>query len=67
MTLSERLVIARKRIGLTREELAKETGFTYLTIHAFEIGQKIPDLYEFRRIALALRVSADYLLDIDIK
>jgi transcriptional regulator with XRE-family HTH domain len=67
MTLSERLVFARKQIGMTQEKLAKSTGIQIAQICKFETGKRSPDISNFRKIAIALRVSADYLLEIDIK
>jgi transcriptional regulator with XRE-family HTH domain len=67
MTFSERLVFARNRIGITQKELGELTGLTEIIIRFFEDGKIEPESSNLRKIAIALRVSADYLLDIDIK
>ena len=66
MTFAERLVIARNQIGLTQEKLAQLSEIPITSICKFETGEIKPSLSNFRKLALALRVSADYLLDIDI-
>jgi transcriptional regulator with XRE-family HTH domain len=67
MTFPEKLVTARKMMGMTQAELAKMAGLKNTSISKFENGEREPSLSNFRKIATALRVSADYLLDIDIK
>jgi transcriptional regulator with XRE-family HTH domain len=66
MTFPEKLVIARKQIGLTQDELAKLSGIPNTSICKFETGEREPSLSSFKKIVLALRVSADYLLDINL-
>ncbi|MDR0472175.1 MAG: helix-turn-helix domain-containing protein [Treponema sp.] len=67
MAFSERLVTARKQTGLTQAGLARLAGISNTSVCKFETGERKPSLQSFRAMAVALRVSADYLLDIDIK
>jgi transcriptional regulator with XRE-family HTH domain len=63
MTLGERIVLHRRRKGLTQEELAKAVGVNKMTIWRVE-NQDIKDLkgQVIARLARTLGVSADYLL-----
>ena len=66
MTFGERLKTARKKMGMKQEELASLAGMSEAAICKIEKGAREPSLQSFRKIVLALRVSADYLLDVDI-
>jgi len=66
MTFAERLVTARKKMGLTQMELAALAGMPTSSIGQFETGARGPSLQSFRKLVLALKVSADYFLDVDI-
>ena len=59
---SERLTVARKVRNLTQGELAKLSGVKDTTISHFEAGDRQPSIENLRRIAMALKTSADYLL-----
>lgn len=58
----ERLVAARKKRGLSQEELAKRSGLKPAAISHFETGARKPSFDNLRRLADALNVTADYLL-----
>ena len=66
MTFGERLKTARKKMGLTQRELEALAGMPASSIAQFETGAREPSLRGLGRIVRALRVSADYLLDVDI-
>jgi transcriptional regulator with XRE-family HTH domain len=59
---SERLTGARKVRNLTQIELAKLSGVKNTTIAHFEAGDRQPSIDNLRRIAKAMKTSADYLL-----
>lgn len=61
---SERLRVARKRKGLTQEELARRLGTTKGTISNYENNYSSPSLEGLAQICLILDVSADYLIDL---
>ena len=60
--LSERLRIARKRLGLTQEGLAELTGFSLSAIGNWESCQNAPSPAKLGVLAKKLGVSIDYLL-----
>lgn len=62
MDLGQRVLLQRRALGLSQEELAERCGFRYQVISRLERGHQ--DIYAMRlaRIAQELGVSADYLL-----
>jgi len=66
MTFGERLKTARKKMGLTQRELGALAGMPTSSIAQFETGAREPSLRGLRKIVMASRVSADYLLGVDI-
>lgn len=61
--LHERLKLMRKKKGLTQEELATHLNVTRQTISKWEKGYSLPDAEMLIKIAHALNVSVDELLD----
>jgi transcriptional regulator with XRE-family HTH domain len=61
----ERLLLARRRADFSQGELAKRTGMHPSDISKMERGRMLPTAPRLRRLAAALGVSADYLLDLD--
>src|SRR5947208_1959515 len=62
MDLGQRVLLQRRALGLSQEELAERCGFRYQVISRLERGHQ--DIYAMRlaRIAQELEVSTDYLL-----
>lgn len=58
----ERLLLARRRRGMSQEALAEKAGLFKTDISKYERGQSQPTLPRLRRLIEALGVSADYLL-----
>jgi transcriptional regulator with XRE-family HTH domain len=54
MTLHEQLATARKKKGLTQEELAERSKVTVRTIQRLESGDTVPRAFTLRAIAAAL-------------
>jgi transcriptional regulator with XRE-family HTH domain len=67
MNFGERLVYARKKMGLTQDDLSRMSGIARTSVCSFETGDREPSMKSFRKLCVALKVSADYLLDIDLK
>jgi transcriptional regulator with XRE-family HTH domain len=67
MTFGERLFFARSKMGITKKILGLRSGIEPALIGKYERGDKIPNIKNFRKICVALKVSADYLLEIDLK
>lgn len=64
MTTGERIKAARKRAGMTQAELANKLGISYVGISQWENNLRSPKYKTLRRIAAALNVSVDSLLEI---
>lgn len=62
-TFAERLKALRKKVGLTQEELAHLVNVSLKTFHRWEKSERQPRLEEIKRLAEALHVSEDELLN----
>ena len=58
-----RLRDLRKKAGLTQKELAERINISLMTFKRWEWGQRAPRLEEIKRIAQALNVTEDELLN----
>ena len=63
ITLGEKLKSARKRVGLTQEQLAEKLLVSRQAITKWEAGKGMPDIENLKRISKLLDISIDYLLD----
>lgn len=62
MSFPERLAALRKEHGFTQQQMADKIGMHVSQLKRYEAGSSQPTIEVFRRIALALSVSADMLL-----
>jgi transcriptional regulator with XRE-family HTH domain len=62
MSFPERLAALRKERGFTQQQMADKIGMHVSQLKRYEGGTTQPTMDVFRRIALALNVSADMLL-----
>lgn len=62
MGFPERLVLLRKRKGLTQQALAELVGLQLLQIHRYESGSSQPTLEVIKKLAIILSVTADELV-----
>ncbi len=62
MAFSEHLVEIRKQRGMTQQALADEAGVHVTQLRRYEAGTAQPTADVLRRLAIALRTSADTLL-----
>ena len=60
---SERLRAARELRGFSQGDLAERAGFQPSAISHFETGRRAPSFDNLKRLADALNVTTDYLLD----
>jgi transcriptional regulator with XRE-family HTH domain len=61
----QRVTRIREERGMTQQELASKAGTTYQTIWRIENGKHAePGIYIARRIARALGVSLDFLVNL---
>lgn len=61
--LSKRLLSARKQKGLSQQELAKMANVHFTNVGKYERGEAMPSADILNRIAKALDVSNDFLLN----
>ena len=62
MTLGERLLAYRNRVGLSQEKLAEKIGVTRQTVSKWEKGLSVPDADLLVKLADILEVSVAELL-----
>lgn len=62
MSFPERLAALRKESGFTQQQMADKIGMHVSQLKRYESGASQPTIEVFRRIVLALNVSADMLL-----
>ena len=63
--LAEQIKIYRKKLGLSQEQLAENTGISFTLIKDIERAKANPTLGTMIKIAEALQVSVAELLDVD--
>lgn len=57
---------ARKKTGLSQEQVAEKLGVSRQTISKWETDETIPDIYQSKKMARLYNVSLDELIDFDI-
>lgn len=62
MKISEAIMLARKRAGLTQKQLAQKSGVTASTLSNWELGLRAPMLPPLIAVADALGISLDKLV-----
>ncbi|OPX90233.1 MAG: transcriptional repressor DicA [Pelotomaculum sp. PtaB.Bin104] len=65
-TFGDKVKEAREILGISQGVLAQKVGVTQRSITAYETGSARPRGTTARKLARALQVSVDYLLDDDI-
>ncbi|MGN6493091.1 MAG: helix-turn-helix domain-containing protein [Agriterribacter sp.] len=63
MEIHKKIALARKRKGLTQEQLAELTNITSRTIQRIESGKTVPRAFTIKTIAAALGTSFEELTD----
>lgn len=69
MQLGNNLFNARKKSGLSQEEVAEKLGVTRQTVFKWETDETLPDIRQAKRMALLYNLSLDELIsfDVDVK
>lgn len=69
MKLGNSLFHARKRCGMSQEEVAGKLGVSRQTVSKWETDETLPDIRQAKRMALIYGVSLDELItfDADVK
>lgn len=63
MTIGERIKASRTSAGLTQAQLAQKSGLAVGTIHQYESNKRQPRVEQLKKIANALSVPVDVLVD----
>lgn len=66
MNLGNSLFRARKKSGLSQEEVAEKLGISRQTVSKWETGETLPDIRQSKRLALLYHLSLDELIDFDL-
>lgn len=65
MNLGSSLFNARKRSGLSQEEVAEKLGVSRQTISKWETDETLPDIRQSKRLAVLYHLSLDELIEFD--
>ena len=66
MNLGNSLFHARKKCGLSQEEVAEKLGVSRQTISKWETDETLPDIRQSKKMAKLYHVSLDELVEFDI-
>ena len=66
MTLGNHLYNARKKSGLSQEDVAAKLGVSRQPISKWELDETLPDIRQAKRLAVLYHLSLDELIDFDI-
>jgi transcriptional regulator with XRE-family HTH domain len=67
MRFSEKLILLRKRKGMTQEEFSRAVGVSRQSVYKWESGQSYPEAAKLLEIRRLFGVSIDHLLDESIQ
>ena len=63
MNINEKILLLRKKEGLSQENLAEKLNVTRQTISNWESGQTTPDIVQAKNISKIFKISLDDLTD----
>lgn len=66
MQLGNSLFHARKKCGLSQEEVADKLGVSRQTISKWETDETLPDIRQAKKMALLYNIALDDLIEFDI-
>ena len=66
MSLGNSLFNARKRSGLSQEEVAEKLGVSRQTISKWELDETLPDIRQSKHLSNLYHVTMDELIDFDV-
>ncbi|MDO5391484.1 MAG: helix-turn-helix domain-containing protein [Eubacteriales bacterium] len=66
MNLGNSLFQARKKCGLSQEDVAEKLGVSRQTVSKWETDETIPDIRQTKKMAVLYNVSLDELIEFDI-
>ena len=65
MSLGNSLFNARKKSGLSQEEVAEKLGVSRQTISKWETDETLPDIRQSKKLAVLYHLTLDELIDFD--
>lgn len=65
MSLGNSLFNARKKSGLSQEDVAKKLGVSRQTISKWETDETLPDIRQSKKLAVLYHLTLDELIDFD--
>ena len=65
MNLGSNLYNARKKSGLSQEEVAEKLGVSRQTISKWETDETLPDIRQSKKLAVLYHLTLDELIDFD--
>lgn len=66
MSLGNSFFQARKKKGLSQEEVAEKLGISRQTVSKWETDETLPDIRQSKRLAVLYGMSLDELIEFDI-
>ena len=66
MNLGNSLFQARKKRGLSQEDVAEKLGVSRQTISKWETDETVTDIYQAKKMALLYGITLDELLSFDV-
>ncbi len=66
MSLGNHLFHARKKKGLSQEEVAEKLGISRQTVSKWETDETLPDICQSKKLAVLYGLSLDELVEFDI-
>ena len=66
MNLGNSLFHARKKCGLSQEDVAEKLGVSRQTVSKWETDETVPDIRQAKRLSVLYHTSLDDLIDFDI-
>lgn len=67
MTLGRSLWNARKKSGLSQEEVAEKLGVSRQTISKWELDETLPDIRQSKTLSTLYHLTLDELIDFDLE
>lgn len=67
MQLGNHLFQARKKAGLSQEEVAEKLGVSRQTVSKWETDETLPDIRQSKKMALLYKISLDDLFDFELE
>lgn len=65
MSLGTNFFNARKKQGLSQEEVAEKLGVSRQTISKWELDETLPDINQSKKLAATYKISLDELIEFD--